>query len=37
MFYIIYPNFNYRLINNLIYKRRNNICFNRLTLSTLIK
>ena len=37
MFYIVYFDFNYRLINNLIYKRYNNICFDRLTFSMLIK
>ena len=37
MFYIIYFNFNYRLINNSIYQRYNNIYFNYLTLLTLIK
>ena len=37
MFYIIYFSFNYRLINNLTYKRYNNIYFNYLTLLTLIK
>ena len=37
MFYIIYFDFNYRLINTLIYKRYNNIYFNYLTFSTLIK
>ena len=37
MFYIIYFDFNYQLINNSTYKYYNNIYFNRLTLSTLIK
>ena len=37
MFYIIYFDLNYRLINNLIYKRYNSIYFDRLTFSILIK
>ena len=36
MYCIIYFNFNYRLINNLIDKRYNNIYFIRLKISTTI-